>query len=80
MCRETSEQATALLEGQLPFAALLRVRFHLWICRHCRRYLRQLERVVAALRRLEREAPSEEAVAAIVARALEARRGRVAPR
>lgn len=50
-CREV---ATAVSSGELEEAGLLRrthVRLHLWMCRHCRDYVRQ----VAALGRAARQ-------------------------
>lgn len=41
-CREVHEEATELLEGQLALLSRLKVRMHLLLCVHCRRYVRHL--------------------------------------
>ncbi len=44
-CAEIAELARQHTEGALP----MRVRVHLAMCKHCRRYLRQLRATVAML-------------------------------
>ena len=51
-CKELTEIATEYLERDLPWGERLRVQLHLWMCRHCRRYMDQMRKVIALLRRL----------------------------
>jgi len=51
-CKELTELATDYLEKDLPWRERLRVQVHLSMCRHCRRYLDQMRKVIALLRRL----------------------------
>lgn len=41
-CRQVYEEATDLLEGQLPPLTSLKVRMHLLLCVYCRRYVLHL--------------------------------------
>lgn len=50
-CREVVARSSALLEGELGFRERLAVRLHLAMCKHCRRFLRQLTLLVESLRR-----------------------------
>ena len=50
-CRELVANADELLVNNLDWRQRLRLRFHLLICVNCRRYLRQLRMLVAALAR-----------------------------
>lgn len=61
-CRDVTERASEYLDGDLPRWQRLRVRLHLFICRDCRRYVRQLRAVVDALRRLPSTTVSDETV------------------
>lgn len=58
-CRELVNHADALLAGELPWRARLSARLHLSLCRHCRRYLRQLKTLLAALPALRRDADED---------------------
>ncbi|QBQ54326.1 zf-HC2 domain-containing protein [Nitrosococcus wardiae] len=59
-CREVTEQASDYLESTLPWQQRLGIRLHLFLCRHCRRYLRQLRAVTIAFRQMPRpEIPEE---------------------
>ena len=51
-CKELTELATDYLEENLPWRERLRVQVHLWMCRHCGRYVDQMETVIGLLRRL----------------------------
>ena len=51
-CKELTELATDYLEKDLPWRERLRVQVHLSMCRHCRRYLDQMRKVIALLGRL----------------------------
>jgi predicted anti-sigma-YlaC factor YlaD len=48
-CRELTELITDYIEGRLSFREQLRVQMHLGMCRHCRRYLRQMKSTVRLL-------------------------------
>jgi Putative zinc-finger len=48
-CRELVEQADGLLARELGWRERLRVRLHLLVCVNCRRYVRQLGLMLAAL-------------------------------
>jgi predicted anti-sigma-YlaC factor YlaD len=54
-CKELTELATAYLEEDLTWRERLRVQIHLWMCKHCRRYMDQMRKVVGLLRRLPTE-------------------------
>ncbi len=54
-CKELTELATDYLEKDLPWRERMRVQVHLWMCRHCRRYLDQMRKVIGLLRRLPME-------------------------
>lgn len=54
-CKELTELATDYLEGDLRWRDRLRVQAHLWMCRHCRKYLDQMRKVIGLLRRLPAE-------------------------
>lgn len=51
-CQEVTKLVTEYIDGELPVMARLRFLMHLSMCRHCRRYLRQMRAVVAAMGRL----------------------------
>jgi predicted anti-sigma-YlaC factor YlaD len=65
----TCEQMTALvteyLEGAMPLPRYLLFQLHLGMCRHCRRYLRQMKLTVAALGGVREPIP-EPAMAALL--------------
>jgi predicted anti-sigma-YlaC factor YlaD len=50
-CREMSEQASELLEGRAPGVRRAAAWLHLAMCRHCRRYFRQMRLTIETLRR-----------------------------
>ncbi|WP_133493377.1 zf-HC2 domain-containing protein [Alcanivorax sp. 24] len=50
-CTEVVQRADALVDGTpLSFAERLALRSHLMLCRHCRRYVRQLKALTEHLR------------------------------
>lgn len=56
-CDQVVQRADELVDGTaLSFRERLALRMHLLICHHCRRYLRQLKLLVAALRRSDEPA------------------------
>ncbi len=54
-CKELTELVTDYLEENLPWRERLRVKVHLWMCRHCQRYVDQMRKVVVLLRRFPTE-------------------------
>lgn len=54
-CRDLVERATDAREGGLTLAERITYALHLAWCRHCRLYLRQLERTIEALRSVKQE-------------------------
>jgi anti-sigma factor RsiW len=67
-CREVTDKASDYLDDALPPGQRMALRMHLVMCRHCRRYLRQLRATVAALGRLDGADVAEEVVRALVER------------
>ena len=59
-CRQIEQQSDLLLAGELPWQRRLAIHFHLLICRHCRRYLRQLRLLIAAIPYMHAKASDEE--------------------
>ncbi len=55
-CKELTKIATDYLERELLQKERLRVHVHLWMCRHCRTYLDQMQKLVRMLKRLPKEA------------------------
>jgi anti-sigma factor RsiW len=56
-CREITERASDYVDGRLPWPARMQVRMHLFMCRFCSEYLRQLALVIRTLPRLPRRPP-----------------------
>jgi len=48
-CREVTELASQHLDGELPLGKRVAFRLHVMMCRHCRRYLRQLRATIVLL-------------------------------
>lgn len=48
-CRDVTARATEYLEGTLSWRARLQFRFHLALCRFCRRYVEQLRLTIRAV-------------------------------
>jgi len=71
-CRELAENTDRYLDGELPFWARIKVRFHLALCQNCCRYVDQLRLAVAALRRAAPDEPPHAHVEAVADRALRA--------
>jgi hypothetical protein len=60
-CREVSERASDLIDGRASWRVRTEARLHLLMCRHCRRYVRQLRLTVQALRSTGRSEPPVDA-------------------
>lgn len=54
-CKELTELVTDYLEERLSFMQRTRFQLHLGMCRHCRRYLRQMRLTVRTLGTLPEE-------------------------
>ena len=65
-CREVTEAADDYLERRLGPWRRFKLRLHLRICQHCRRYLRQIEHTVALLSMLPKERPAPETSQALM--------------
>ena len=48
-CREVTNRASDLIEGDLDVVTRLKIKAHLLACRHCRRFVRQMRATVALL-------------------------------
>lgn len=59
-CRKIIENADRYLDEEMGLREHLQVRLHLTMCRHCTRYVEQLEGTIAMLRGLRLEQPAEE--------------------
>jgi hypothetical protein len=57
-CHETCECITDASEGALTGWRWLMYRFHIGICVHCKAHRRQLEKTIATLASVPKEAPS----------------------
>lgn len=54
-CKELTELVTDYLEENLLWRERLRIQVHLWMCKHCGRYVDQMRTVIGLLRRLPTE-------------------------
>lgn len=48
-CKDVVKYADALIADELTFRQKLAVRFHLFMCRHCSRYVAQLRLLVRSI-------------------------------
>lgn len=57
-CKQIAQQASEHIDQQLNWQQRLAFRFHLFICRNCRRYINQLRSSIGSLKLLRtREEP-----------------------
>lgn len=64
-CRDVPAEVSLALDDELTWGRRLALRFHVLMCKHCRRYLRQAKRLARAWGR--RGAPAtEEEVSAVL--------------
>ena len=54
-CKEITEQASNYLESDLPLFKRLQFKTHLFMCVHCRRYVKQLSLTIHALGLMKKE-------------------------
>ncbi|MBA3887967.1 MAG: zf-HC2 domain-containing protein [Acidobacteria bacterium] len=66
-CRDVADHASDLLDDTLPWTTRLQLRMHLLMCGRCREYVRQLALVIATLRALPPEEPSDVEREALIA-------------
>ncbi len=59
-CRQVTDQSDALLAGELHGRQLWSVRMHLLMCRHCRRYITCMRRMLQTLPGMHRRASDTE--------------------
>jgi anti-sigma factor ChrR (cupin superfamily) len=59
-CREIVQDADRLLAAELPWRRRVAVKLHLLMCRHCRRYVRQLRALIHAVPFMHSKASDEE--------------------
>lgn len=68
-CRQVCENATELKDADTTLVRRLKLRFHLLVCKHCRRFVRQLDNTMDATRRVDAsESPSEEEIQRVLER------------
>ncbi|OGT70108.1 MAG: hypothetical protein A3H44_00695 [Gammaproteobacteria bacterium RIFCSPLOWO2_02_FULL_57_10] len=72
-CRDIGHQASDYADGAMTWRQSLGYGFHLLLCGHCRTFVRHLHTTIAFTRALpEKESLSDEQVAAIAAKAIDA--------
>jgi anti-sigma factor RsiW len=67
-CRDVTERASALLDGDLPLRGRLALRLHLAMCGMCRTYMDQMRKTRALLARRPLAPPSAAEEDALLAR------------
>ncbi len=75
-CKQVVDDADHLLAGEVTLRRRLSIRLHVLMCVHCRRYLRQLQLLLAALPHLRARTRPEQ-VDAVMAQ-VRANHGRAA--
>ena len=58
-CKEQVARSSDYLDGQLTFRERLLVRHHLMFCPNCRRFIKQMRLMSAALRKLPEPLPTD---------------------
>lgn len=68
-CKHVCEHASDFIDGAASLRQRLLLRLHLFLCKHCRRYLRQFRTVIGIVPKLAtRDTPSDEEIDRLVAR------------
>lgn len=72
-CKDMTTEAQSFVDGELSLWMRIQVRFHLFICKYCNRYLKQLKLTIATLQQsdlLEDDSlnPTESEIDDLVAR------------
>jgi anti-sigma factor RsiW len=60
-CKDVSARASSFVDSELGFVERAQLRAHLFICKHCRRYVNQLSATIAVVRGRQWVAPDEDA-------------------
>jgi predicted anti-sigma-YlaC factor YlaD len=66
-CREVTDRASDVLDGNLPPLSRLKLRLHLMICEGCRTYIDQMRGLKTMLRQRPPVRPTAAAEAAVMA-------------
>lgn len=66
-CREVAKSASDYLDANISWRRRLQIRLHLVMCGHCRRYVDQLARSIAALRGLKEATMEPETAEQVIA-------------
>jgi len=67
-CQQMTALITDYLEGRLPWMDRARFQFHIGMCQHCRRYLRQTKLSIAVLGEMPPEPVPDEVMESLLAR------------
>ena len=67
-CQQMTAVVTDYLEGRMPFGDRARFQLHIGMCKHCRRYLKQMKLSVAVLGRMPPEPVPDEVMESLLAR------------
>ena len=51
-CKDITEKANSYIDEELPFFTRMKVKLHLSMCVHCKRYVEQLRTTIQALSKL----------------------------
>ncbi len=70
-CKDINQKASQYIDGELTIRQRLVVGFHLLMCVHCRRYVRQLAATINTLRQLPKKECSDRQMEHIIDRLLD---------
>ncbi len=70
-CKDINQKASLYIDGELTIRQRLAVGFHLLMCVHCRRYVRQLAATINTLRQLPKKECSDGQMEHIIDRLLD---------
>ena len=59
-CKQVMEKSSALVDQELDWRERWGIRLHVMMCRHCRRFTRQLKQLVDATEHLHGQASDQE--------------------
>lgn len=65
-CKDICDNATQHLEGPTTLLERLSLRFHLLICKHCRRFMRQFNLTIGAAQKMAEQSPTDEEIDTLV--------------
>ena len=57
-CQDVSQKVSQSMDTSLPYRHRLAIRLHLWMCRHCSRFRRQLVMLGTMSRLIDDEPPT----------------------